>query len=207
MMSSSIYESLFDSSPIAHLVISSGGKIKLVNKTACNLFGYSQIEIQLHEKDTIFNNSDNLFTNWMQQQNDSRHFNGMITGKRKDGNLFPLHISSNFIIDENGESLINVTLQALPDHFQDSINLSNIKVDNGALIANALDNITDGFYIVDKNWTILFWNRAAEKMLLRKTSVISRKKLMLLNFPKDLCFILCWRKCTRAITGRTGIVS
>ena len=177
MMSSSIYESLFDSSPIAHLVISSGGKIKLVNKTACNLFGYSQIEIQLHEKDTIFDNSDNLFTNWMQQQNDSRHFNGMITGKRKDGNLFPLHISSNFIIDENGESLINVTLQALPDHFQDSINLSNIKVDNGALIANALDNITDGFYIVDKNWTILFWNRAAEKMLLRKREELIGKNL------------------------------
>ena len=176
-MSSSIYESLFDTSPIAYLIFCSDGKIKRANNTACSLFGYSKTEMQLYQHDTIFNNSDNLFSSWVQQQKDSGQFNGLINGKGKNGNTFPLQISSHSFIDEVGESLMNVTLQTLPDRFQDSISLHDTKDDNGALIANALDNITDGFYIVDKNWTILFWNKAAEKMLLRKREDLIGKNL------------------------------
>lgn len=177
MMSSSIYESLFETSPIAYLIFGSDGKILHANIAACRLFGYSKTEIQLYQYDTIFNNSGNLFSNWVTNQKDSEHFNGRISGKGKEGNTFPLQISSNVFIDEKEESLMVVTLQTLSHHSQYSISLHGSKDDYGVLIANALDNITDGFYIVDKNWTILFWNRAAEKMLLRKSVDLIGKNL------------------------------
>lgn len=177
MMSSSIYESFFETSPIAYLIFHSDGKIKRANNTACSLFGYSKTEIQLYQQDTIFNSSDNLFSSWVRQQKDSGYFKGRINGKSKDGNTFPLQISSNSIKDENGENLIIVTLQSLTAHLQDSISLYDIKDDKGALIANALDNISDGFFIVDKNWTVLFWNSAAEKMLIRKREDLIGKNL------------------------------
>ena len=97
MMSSSIYESFFDTSPIAYLIFRSDGKIKHANNTACSLFGYSKTEIQLYQQDTIFNSSDNLFSSWVRQQKDSGYFKGMINGKSKDGNTFPLQIFSNII--------------------------------------------------------------------------------------------------------------
>jgi PAS domain S-box-containing protein len=33
-------------------------------------------------------------------------------------------------------------------------------------IVNVLESITDGFYILDKNWTVTYWNKEAEKILL-----------------------------------------
>ena len=39
-------------------------------------------------------------------------------------------------------------------------------------IVNVLESITDGFYILDKNWTVTYWNREAEKILLVNSSDI-----------------------------------
>lgn len=33
------------------------------------------------------------------------------------------------------------------------------------LVLNVLDSITDGFFFVDDNWTVLYWNRSAEKIM------------------------------------------
>lgn len=44
-------------------------------------------------------------------------------------------------------------------------------------IKNILDSITDGFFCIDRNWIVIYWNREAEQLLLNKSEHIIGKNL------------------------------
>lgn len=45
------------------------------------------------------------------------------------------------------------------------------------ITSNILESITDGFYAVDRNWTVTYWNREAERILQRPRETIIGQRL------------------------------
>jgi two-component system CheB/CheR fusion protein len=56
--------------------------------------------------------------------------------------------------------------------------------DNRLHLENVLQSITDGFFIIDKAGTILFWNKAAEKMMLKEPGEPLIGKNIWKHFPE-----------------------
>ena len=53
--------------------------------------------------------------------------------------------------------------------------LHNVLIEPPISISDIFETITDGFFYVDNNWTILYWNRSAEEIMdLPKERVVGR---------------------------------
>lgn len=171
MVKTSLYRCLLDVAQTALLIIQSDGTPLEANKAACKLFGYTEKEFKaLGQKGlhTLTGLSPDIF-----QQKPT---NGILvkksTGIRKNNNQFAAEITlyidtddSNYavLVKDISEYKVNgLQLEGLPGEMQKT---PKQEADSRAIMKNVLNNITDGFIIIDRNWDILFWNKAAETIL------------------------------------------
>ncbi len=175
MKSNTIYQSLIDTSQNAFFFAKTNGAILEANKAACIMFGYTEEELKRLGGSSILDTKDPLFAQMMIERQKDGTINGFLTGIRKNGEYFPLMYSSVRLIDDNGEEIVSIEAtdfseqrkqeQQLIELLQHSKELHKKEEEDRALLETVLDNITDGFFIVDNDWKILFWNRTAERIL------------------------------------------
>ncbi len=187
MAITSVYESFFESSHNALILTRTDGRIMRANKTACDMFGYTETEMQNLGRRTIIDTTDPSFDELMQQRAEHGTIKGIILGIRKSGQKFPVKISSVIVKNEHGEEVISVIAtdiseqkkqeQKLQTLQEESKQLSQLEEDSRLLMETVLDSITDGFFIVDRNWKILFWNKAAEKVMRKSEKQLIGKNL------------------------------
>jgi len=187
MLNNSVYESFFESSLNALLLATPDGSILKANKAACDMFGFSEAELQQLGRPAIVDVSDPAFSEMLAQRAINGKSQGIITGMRKNGQKFPIKISSTIIKTENGEDIITTIVtdiseqknqeQKLHTLLEESQKLHQKEEDSRILLETVLDSITDGFFIVDRDWKILFWNKAAEKMIRRSPQELIGKNL------------------------------
>ncbi len=188
MVLTSVYETFFETSLNALILAKRDGIIIDVNKAACNIFGYTEAEMVGMERKVYVDIHDPVFKDMILERNDTNaKLSGVITGIRKNGERFPLKISSVIIPGVEGEEIIGAIIydiseeirqqQTLTQLLEQSKKLHQQEEDSRVLLESVLDSITDGFFIIDRNWTVLFWNKAAENILLKSEEELIGKNL------------------------------
>lgn len=178
MVATSVYESFFQSSLHALIIAKPQGGILQANQAACDMFGYTEDELRNLGATTIVDTADPAFIKLMEERAVSKTIRGEVMGIRKNGERFPLKISSAVIQDPEGSevtSIIGTDIsdqrrqeQALTALLKETKDLHQQEEDSRKLLESVLDSVTDGFFITDRNWKIVFFNKAAE-IILKKT--------------------------------------
>ncbi|MEN9685796.1 MAG: hypothetical protein RLZZ28_1582 [Bacteroidota bacterium] len=173
-----VYESFFTNSLNALIIGTETGSIIKANKAACKMFGYSEEELKKLGREVIIDTNDQLFQSMHEERLRTGTARGVLKGIRKNGEKFPVKISSVTQQNEQGEQWVSIMAIDVSDQIaqetklslllEDSRRMHQQEEDNRILLENVLNSITDGFFIVDREWKVLFWNKAAE-IILQKT--------------------------------------
>ena len=187
MGSTSIYQSLFDTSQSAFFFAKIDGTILEANKAACEMFGYSEDELKRLGGANLLDTSDNLFTQMLNVKQREGTIKGILTGIRKNGEYFPVAYSSVRLKNADGEEIASIVATDMSDQKTQEYKLIQLleetqkshhkENESRALLEKVLDSITDGFFIVDRNWKILFWNKTAEIVLRKNKHALVGKDL------------------------------
>lgn len=188
MVFTSVYESFFQTSLNALALISKEGNILEVNRAACNMFGYAEAELKTFYIHNLIDTSEPAFSGFMQEYPaNNGAIKEVLTGIRKNGERFPIQITSVLIKDPDGEDISSVSgidmsdqilrEQKLTHLLEQTQRLHQQEEDSRILLENVLDSITDGFFIIDRNWTILFINKTVENILRKDEQELIGKNL------------------------------
>lgn len=188
MVFTSVYESFFQTSLNALALISKEGNILEVNRAACNMFGYAEAELKTFYIHNLIDTSEPAFSGFMQEYPaNNGAIKEVLTGIRKNGERFPIQITSVLIKDPDGEDISSVSgidmsdqilrEQKLTHLLEQTQRLHQQEEDSRILLENVLDSITDGFFIIDRNWTILFINKTVENILRKDERELIGKNL------------------------------
>ncbi|MEO8172809.1 MAG: PAS domain S-box protein [Sediminibacterium sp.] len=188
MIHTSVYESFFVNSLSALFLLKTDGTIARANQAACDMLGYTEAELQSLKTDSlIIDTSQSTVEELKAERLATGRAKGIIMGLRKNGKKFPIKISSATIHAETGETMTSVIAIDISEQYDKEENLKILlketqklhqkEEDSRILLENVLNSITDGFFIVSREWKILFWNKAAENMLRKNESELIGKNL------------------------------
>lgn len=187
MVSTSVYQSLFHTSQSAFFLAKTDGTILEANKAACEMFGYSEEELQRLGGASILDTKDKLFAQMLNAKQKEGTIKGLLTGIKKNGDYFPVMYSSVRLVNENGEEIASIEATDMTEQKRQAEELQIVldetrkiyqqEENSRALLENVLDSITDGFFIVDRSWNLVFWNKGAENILLRTEEELIGKNL------------------------------
>ncbi len=194
MVSSSVFKTFYETSDNALVFTDKEGKIITANQAALNMFGYSKEELISLERKTYLDTNDPEYQRLLQERAVNKgRLTGVLKGIRKNGNCFPIQVSSMLIQNDDGEEVLGTMIFDISDQknqentliqlFEETKKLHHYEDESRILLDNVLDSITDGFFIVDKNWNILFWNKTAEKVLGKSEKELIGKNLWV-EFPE-----------------------
>ncbi len=160
------------------IIATSTGDILEVNQAACTMFGYTEAEMKQFNRNILVDNNDPAFHRLLKEREEKGSAHGVVSGVRKDGSRFPLKVSSVMLETPEGEKMVSLVGVDLSEQIEQERKLSELLAeskrlhqregDSRILLETVLDSITDGFFIVDRNWKVIFWNKAAE-IIMRKT--------------------------------------
>lgn len=183
----SLFASFFENSLDALFISTMDGQILRVNPAAERMFGYKENELQQSGRGLIIDTQEQAFHDLLKMREEQGNAKGVLTGIRKNGERFPIEISYVCIPGETGEKLatiVGVDLSerqtqeaALKGLLSETRQLHQKEEHSRQLLENVLDSISDGFIILDKNWTILFWNRAAENIMRKSARSLVNRNL------------------------------
>lgn len=188
MVFTSVYESFFQTSLNALALISKEGNILEVNRATCNMFGYTEAELKTFYIHNLIDAGEPAFSGFMQEYPaNNGAIKGVLTGIRKNGERFPIQITSVLMKGPAGEDISSISGTDMSDQILREQNFARLleqaqrlhqqEEDSRILLENVLDSITDGFFIIDRNWTILFINKTAENILRKDGQELVGKNL------------------------------
>jgi len=187
MVNTSVFKSFFETSINALVLAAGDNTILVANKTACDMFGYTEAELQNLKNLDIIDTSDPVFASLVKERDVNGKASGMLIGIRKNGERFPLRISAVVLQDPNGQEITSVVGVDMSAQIQQEQKMTMLleqtkklhqqEEDSRKLLENVLDSVTDGFFIVDRDWNVLFFNKAAENILLKTEAELIGKNL------------------------------
>ncbi|CAH0994809.1 Adaptive-response sensory-kinase SasA [Emticicia aquatica] len=93
---------------------------------------------------------------------------------KKNGEPFWINFSVTPIADETGWYTHWIAIER---DITEKVNHEQQLIEANRKIVNTLESIQDGFYALDKNWVVTYWNKEAEKLLKVKREEIIGKNL------------------------------
>ena len=144
-----------------------------VNDAALHQYGYSREEF-LSMKATQIRPAYEIefFTKANLDVPDSYFDFGMWQHCRKNGDIFYVHIYAHRT-KFNGRDARSI----LAVDIDQKVRTEMAVAEKGVEIIDILESITDGFYALNKNWEITYFNKTAEKVLGRKREEVIGKNL------------------------------
>lgn len=174
------YERLFRENPAPMYIYEEHTfRFLAVNNAAVTQYGYTQDKfLQLHateirpaeEKEAFKVANKNLterygdFGRW-------RHI-------KKNGEIFHVQIFGHTTVFDGKAAVIILALDV-----EKEVSAEKTLIRKNREIQNILESITDGFYIVDNNWTITYFNKEAERILGEPRSEVVGKNIWS-HFPQ-----------------------
>lgn len=187
MVSTSVYESFFQSSLHALIIASPEGVILEANQAASDMFGYTVEELKNLGRTAVVDTDEPFFHQLMAERAVNKTIKGIITGIRKNGERFPLKISSVIIQDEKGNEFASIIGADITDIYQQEQRLTQLlehtqylhqqEEDSRKLLETVLDSVTDGFFITDRNWNVVFFNKASELIMQKSEKELIGKNI------------------------------
>lgn len=199
MSSIAVYQSFFETSLNAMIIVTLSGEMLEVNKAACTLFGYEKEELLKKNRTDLVDTNEVGFKEMLTERNTFGFANSVVTGIRKSGERFPLKVSINITEAPDGKPVVcivgtdisqqKIQEQELMQLLADAKKMHQQEEDSRILLESVLDGITDGFFIVDLSWNVVFWNKAAEHILRKSAKTLIGKNLWE-SFPDMACMRL-----------------
>jgi PAS domain S-box-containing protein len=156
-------EAIFSGTNDAILLADDDGRYVQYNPAAARMIGYTDNEIlRLNVNDVVVNVTPN--------EKASKSWNkfllagtqsGVVELKRKDGSIIICHYNAVANI------LPGLHLSILTDVTETESARREIDFKSKQIV-DILESITEGFFTVDTNWTVKYWNKAVEKLLMKK---------------------------------------
>ncbi len=183
MVKTAIYRSLLDFSENIFFIVKPDGCIMEANKAACHLFGYSKAGFIKLGKEGLVKITGYLLQDLIPIKNKNSR-TVYCNGIKKDDSQFTIEITTlhfeeekcfgMMVKDVSERKMKGLQLGGLPDEMKKK---ARQEADGRAIMKNVLNNITDGFIIIDRNWSILFWNKVAELILGKKETDLLGKNI------------------------------
>jgi len=99
----------------AFLLTAPDGSILFVNQAACKIFGRSSEEICTVGRTGIMDINDPRLAPALEERAKTGIFKGELTGKRKDGTLFPIEVSSSYFYNDDGEIRTSMVIRDITE--------------------------------------------------------------------------------------------
>jgi PAS domain S-box-containing protein len=165
------YLDLFDSAPVGYFMLDERNRIIEANKT-----GRALLDVKTGSlKNTRFTKfitdeeTDNFYLYQKSVQANDTNSSLDLKMKKADGSLFYAHIES----VKTGEKGLRITVSDISARKEIEHNLETTRTG----LQNILNSIKDGFFALDNNFTVTYYNPAAEQMLGRKAADVLGKNL------------------------------
>lgn len=179
------YKTLFEHTTEAFFLADPvGNEIFHANKAACGMFGYTREEIVQLGRDALVDTTGPHFNMLLHDRFEKKGFRGVVTGIRRNGERFPLEVTTVMVEDKDGKLIASTLASDMSKH--ETVNAASLKSarlihqqeeESRALLESVLNSLSDGFFIMNRNFTILFWNNSAEKLLGRSADDVVGKNL------------------------------
>lgn len=168
------YRRLFDESPAPMYIYDDlTCDFLAVNNAALHQYGYSREEFLLMNATQIRPSQEiESFTSANSDMPDGYFDYGTWKHIRKKGDLFFVHIYAHRI-KFNGRNAKSILAVDIDQKVRAEMAVSEKSTE----ITNILESITDGFYALNNNWEVTYFNKTAEKVLCCKREEVMGKNL------------------------------
>ncbi|HMC99010.1 MAG TPA: PAS domain S-box protein, partial [Ferruginibacter sp.] len=139
------YWSIFDNSAHAFFLVLPDGTIMDASRAATDIFGYTREEFTGLKRSKIIDETDPKFQAAVAERCRVGNVTAEVTGIRKDGERFPLEVSSSFFTDPDG----NLMISALVTDISDRINAKKALEESDQRYKMFLKYSTEGIWRVD----------------------------------------------------------
>ncbi len=136
-----------------------------INKSFRELMHLKEGELKGMEDAISLYEDQELARSMFQTLGSGKYWNGDVQLRSRNGELIDFYLSAGPVIDENGNQ---IALFGVHTDIRERKKLERRLVDYNTRITNILESITDGFFSVDHEWRVTYWNREAERVLQRK---------------------------------------
>jgi PAS domain S-box-containing protein len=153
------YKSIFDNSLQGFFLTKPDGTILEANKAACDMFGYSEPELRKLGRSGIIVETETRFQEKLKERTENGSATGELTGIRKNGENFPIEFSSFVFTDNNGELRTSTVLTDISIRREQESKLRTSQAE----MASILNNTEEIFLIIDREYKLVNYNKAAEE--------------------------------------------
>lgn len=167
------YKRLFDDIPTPMYIYDRTFRFLAVNNAAIEQYGYTREEF-LNLKITDIRPPEEVPALLKFHENISENHvdAGRWLHRNKDGHTFYVRVYTHYTIFEG-----RAAKQVLIINIDDKVQAEMTMREKSAELENILDSITDGFYALNKNWEVIYINKAAERALCCKKDEVIGKNL------------------------------
>ncbi len=196
------YRALVEYSIHAYFLINPDGNILETNHVAMEMFGYSKKEFLLLKKHELFHLNDN-HVKILPKNNGRKGYESFIaTGIKKNGEQFPIELSSVIFYESNGEVRTSTMVYDMSNlNYSEPATFENNKVELD--FKPVIESITDGFFTLDNNWIITYWNKEVEILSgINKEDIVGKS---FLEFFKEIGNLKLYSECRRSKRDNVSI--
>ncbi len=129
-----------------------------------------------------------------------KYWNGDVQLRSRTGELIDFYLSAGPVMDEQGKQ---IALFGVHTDIRERKKLERRLLDYNSRITNILESITDGFFSVDHEWKVTYWNREAERLLQRKRAEMLGQNLW--NKFADAMSLQFYSEYHRAVSEKTSV--
>ncbi len=167
------YQALIDNAMSAIFFTITDGTILEANRAATEMFGYTEEEFRKVGRQAILDHSDPVFQKMLSERKKHGRIRGELTGIRKNGERFPVEISSSVFMDESGKEYTCTVMNDITERkkSEQDINLM-------------INNTDEAFILVDKELKVLSFNRKFRVMYNQFFGTDIRKDTSILDYAQ-----------------------
>ncbi|WP_264522179.1 PAS domain S-box protein [Flavobacterium sp. N1994] len=147
------YKIIFDNSISAILFTTPDGSIVEVNKTAEEMFGYTQQEFVCLERKDVVDYTDADIQKLIQERKEKGSIKAELIGIRKNGERFPIKFTSTLFVDDDGKEYSCTTMQDI-----------SIRKSSEQEMAVMIDNTGESFILLNANLNVVSFSKELQNL-------------------------------------------
>ena len=187
------YKALVENSIHAYFLVNTEGSILESNYAALTTFGYSSKELLSINTQHLFTPADIL---QIKERDKNAYLSVETTGIKKNGGQFPIELSSVVFSDNSGEirtAIMVYDLSKTKNTGQQQVAGTHTADVN---FKPVIESITDGFFTLNNDWIITYWNKEVEKLSgIKKETIVGKS---FLDFFQDMADLKFFSECRMA---------
>lgn len=142
------YFDIFNNALIAIFLTKDDGTILKANKAACELFGYTEAELQRIGRHGIIDHDKPIVQEKLLERREKGFVRVELTGLKKDGTRFPIEIASTIFYNDSGEEFISTTMHDISERKKAEYEMTLM-----------INHTEESFILLDTNFRIINFNK------------------------------------------------